>query len=164
VTLDATIGGVTADTYATLAEYTTRAAAFGWTLANTAALNEINLRRAAVAIDVGYSFKGRKRSRDQAREWPRIDTGYIDGWPVASDTIPGDVKGAQMEMAYLIQNGADPLATVEAVIASTRAKAGPVEVETQYQGGLSLPRYTSVLRLLRPYLGAGSGMAEVVRG
>lgn len=164
MTLTATIGSAAADTYATLAEYTARAAAFGWTLAETDAANEINLRRAAVAIDASYRFKGWKRYEDQAREWPRVYAGYIDGWPIDPDTIPQAVKDAQMEMAYLIQGGADPLATLEAVIGRERDKAGPVESEVEYFGGKGLPKYTAVSRLLRSYLSAGSGSAEVVRG
>jgi hypothetical protein len=160
--LDTTIGGAAADSYASAAEYTARAAAMGWTLGTT---QEADLRRAAVAIDALWLVNalGYRQYQTQAREFPRIINDLVNGWPVDVDTIPVAIKAAQMEMAYLIQGGADPLATIDGVVASERVKAGPVESETTYQGGKAQPRYTAVLALLRPYLAAGAGQARLVR-
>ena len=149
--LDTTIGGAAADSYATLAEYTARATAMGWTLGAEAA-NEANLRRAAIAIDTGYTHKGTKAAQAQALAWPRVNVIDGDGYSVSSGTIPQAVKDAQMEMAYLIQGGADPLATVDAVV--KREKIDVIEVE--YQSGSGLPSFTAVTRLLRGYV-ASSG-------
>jgi len=163
--LDATIGGVAADSYATLAEYTARAALMGWTLAATDGENEINLRRAAVALDASYSFRGIKNTVEQAREWPRFsDMGYgagdsFDPYPIRPTEIPPRIREAQMEMAYLIQAGADPLATYTGGV--KRQKVDVIEVE--YAGAAGRPRYDAVDRLLRPYLGAGPGQAQMVR-
>ncbi len=163
MTLTTTIGGALSDSYATLAEYTARAAAMGWTLAADPA-NEVNLRKAALSIDISNSFSGLTVSPDQARQWPRVIVDSVGGWPVSSLTIPQAIKDAQMEMAYLIQGGATPLETDEGAVASTRAKAGPVEVETSYIGGKRRASYPSVSRLLAPYLSSGAGQINLVRG
>lgn len=161
--LDTTIGGAASDSYATAAEYTARAAAMGWTLDAGA---ETDLRRACLALDAMWLNRavGYRQYQTQAREFPRIISDLVQGWPVNPDTIPQAIKDAQMEMAYLIQGGADPLATVEAAIQSKRVKAGPVESETTYAGGgKGLASYTAVTALLRPYLGVGAGQVKLVR-
>lgn len=163
--LDTTIGGAASDSYATLAEYTARAAAMGWTLADTDGANEVNLRRAAMAIDASYTFRGTKNTVEQAMEWPRFDsTGYgtleyFDPYGFSSDEIPPAIKNAQMEMAYLIQGGADPLATFEGSV--KREKLDVIEVE--YTGGRSRPRFDAVDRLLSRYVAAGPGQSRMVR-
>lgn len=163
--LDTTIGGATADSYATLAEYTARAAAMGWTLAGTDEANEINLRRAAVAIDATYGFRGDKHTSAQALEWPRSEAfGYTTGlafdpYPIRSTEIPKRVKDAQMEMAYLIQLGADPLATYTGGV--KRQKIDVIEVE--YAGAQGRPRFDAVDRLLAPYTTSGPGQSRMVR-
>ena len=160
--LDTTIGGAASDSYATSAEYTARAAALGWTLDAGA---ESDLRMACNAMDALWlsGALGYRQYQTQAREFPRIITDLVQGWPVNPDTIPQAVKDAQMELAYLIQGGADPFATIDGIVAAKRVKAGPVESETTYQGGKGLPRYTGVAALLRPYLAAGAGQARLMR-
>lgn len=158
-----TIAAADADSYATLAEYTARAAAMGWTLADTDAANEINLRRAAVVNDKIYSFIGMKQYQFQARSWPRLVDDLVDDWPIDPDTVPGAIKDAQMEMAFLIQGGADPLATVQAGIKRKREKIDVIEEETEYSGALTLPRFTAVDRILRDYVRAGAGQIALSR-
>ena len=114
--LTATIASATADTYATLAEYQARATAMGWTLSGTDAADEANLRRAAVALDALWAFVGYRQFETQARDWPRVTRVVVDGWSVAADTIPQAIKDAQCELAYLIQGGANPMATVDGVV------------------------------------------------
>lgn len=163
--LDTTIGGAAADSYATLAEYTARAAAMGWTLADTDAANEVNLRRAAVALDASYGFRGTKNTTAQALEWPRSEAlGYstglmFDPYPIRPDEIPPRVKQAQMEMAYLIQGGADPLATYEGGV--KREKIDVIEVE--FAGARGRPRFDAVDRILAPYTTSGPGQSRMVR-
>jgi hypothetical protein len=164
MTLDATISGTEADTYAELDEYTAYAAAFGWTLAATDAANEVNLRRAAVAIDAGYEFFGVRQYQFQTRQWPRLDVGIINGWPVNPDTIPQAIKDAQMEMAFAIQGGTDPLAIYEGAISRKREKLDVLEEETEYLGGKARPRFTAVDRILRDYITNGTGQTRMVRG
>jgi len=161
--LDETVAGASTDTYATLAEYQARATAMGWTLSGTDAGDEVHLRRAAVALDSSYSWKGYRGSETQARDWPRDDVGYVDGWWVDGDVVPQAIKVAQMEMAHLIQGGADPLANVDAPIKSKREKVDVIEEETEYAGAKTLPRFTVVDRILRPYVKAGAGQVHMAR-
>lgn len=162
--LDTNIGGSAADSYATVAEYAARADAFGWDVGTTVDM-ELALRRAAVAIDSSYTFRGTKNTVEQAREWPRFsDMGYgsvnyFDPYPVRPTEIPQRVKDAQMEMAFLIHGGANPLATYAGGV--KRQKVDVIEVE--YAGAAGRPRYDAVDRILRPYLAAGPGQAKMVR-
>ena len=162
--LDITIGGASSDSYGTLAAYQAYGALQGWTLGATDAADEISLRRSVQVIDRDNSFVGNAQYQAQALAWPRVTSVYVDGWPINIDTIPQDIINAQFEMAYLIQNGADPFATVTATVSRTKAKAGPVETETEYLGGLSTPRYKALDGLLAPYITSGAGQRAVVRG
>jgi hypothetical protein len=157
--LDTTIGASNADSYATLAEYEARAVVMGWALADTNAANEINLRRAAISIDATYEWVGMKQYQFQARDWPRLVNQLVDGWPIDPDTVPQAIKNAQMEMAYLIQGGADPLATYTGGI--KRQKVDVIEVE--YAGASGRPRYDAVDRLLSGYVTAAPGQSVMVR-
>ncbi|WP_372572904.1 DnaT-like ssDNA-binding protein [Ruegeria jejuensis] len=152
--LDTTIGGASADSYATLAEYRSYAEAMGWCLTLNDITDEINLRRAAIVNDAGHNWLDYRVSADQALQWPRYIARYVDGFPVPADSIPTPVKNAQMEMAYLIQNGADPFATVSTgSVVSERKKVDVIETEATYKDSSALmrPEYTGVDRLLMPY-------------
>ena len=172
--LDTTLSGEQADSYVTLAEYQARGAALGWTLAASDTADEVNLRRAAIALDVTYTWRGVIVQEFQAREWPRYTAeahGYNFGafgtmrdFPIRSDRIPREIKEAQMELAFLIQNGADPLATVDGLVKRKREKLDVLEEETEYFGGQGKPRYPAVDRLVRRYITGGPGQASMVRG
>lgn len=163
-----TIGGATSDSYITLAEWQAY-----WTARNvdlTAhghdASHEANLRRAADHMDRAYRFVGYKQYQTQSRAWPRITTVYVDGWPINADTIPQGIKDAQAELAYLIHEGLDPMATVtNGAVKVQQSKAGPVETTTEYQVGRETPRLVAIEGLLAPYLGAGgAGQVRLLRG
>jgi len=157
--LDTTIGGAAADSYGTLAAYTTYAAANGWTLADTDGANEVNLRRAAQYLDRKHRFIGIKQYQTQALAWPRLVRDLVDDWPIDPDTIPGDIISAQFELAYILQGGVDPFATVTQ--STIRKKVGSIEVETVPSG---TPRLVAVEGLLSRYVKAGAGQVALVRG
>jgi hypothetical protein len=145
-----------ADSYVTLAAYQSYGTARGWTLRDTDAEDEIDLRRAFDTINRNWAYLGTRTSAStQVGAWPR----YIVGLS-ASDEIPTDIKNAQMELAYQIKGGLDPFETFDGTIKS--AGAGPARVE--YLGGSGRPSITAVNGLLRPYLAYGSGQAPVSRG
>lgn len=148
-----------ADSYVTLSAYQAYGAALGWALGDTDAADEINLRRAFQTVNRQWSYLGVKADEGQAGEFPR----YIAESNTNSDEIPQEVMDAQCELAFLIQGGLDPFATVSGVVASTKAKAGPVETETTYLGGLSTSRIVAVEGLLRPYLASGRGQVVLRR-
>jgi hypothetical protein len=161
--LDTTIGGASADSYGTLADYQTYGANLGWTLSGVDATDEQNLRRAAQIIDREYQFKGHTQYQVQALEFPRVDVGLVKGWPVDPDTIPQDIKDAQFELAFLLQGGLNPTATITGVVKVERSKAGPVETETEYQGGKAEPRLVAIRGLLDPYLSFGGNQVRLDR-
>lgn len=165
MTLDVTIGGYSADSFASLAEYTDRASAMGWTLVASTTTQEQNLRRACVALNTMWLQKayGFRQYKLQTLEFPRLYMPLVKGWQILPDTIPQDIKNAQMELAYLIQNGADPLATLTATISEKTVKAGPVESTTKYLGGLGIPQFRVVSLILRPYLQSSDGQAMMAR-
>lgn len=161
--LDTTIGGADADSYGTLAAYATYAAAKGWTLAATDAANEINLRKAADYLDRKYSFIGIQQYQYQALAWPRLTRDCVNGWPVNADTIPKNIANAQFEMAYVLQGGLDPFATIEASVTSDMTKIGPITLDEESLP-TGTPRVVALEGLLRGYIIGGVGQTKMVRG
>jgi hypothetical protein len=161
--LDTTIGGTASDSYGTLAAFETYATSNGWTAAATDALNEINLRKAAKYLDRKYLFIGMQQYQFQARAWPRLVNDLVDGWPIDPDTIPADIISAQFEVAYLLQGGLDPFATIETSSTSESIKVGPITIAGENLP-TSTPRIVAVEGLLRGYIKGGQGMATMVRG
>ena len=165
--LDATVGGASANSFATLAEFTAYAALRGWTLEATDALNEINLLKSMDALVRSYALDGYKTTEAQALPYPRVTSVYIDGYSVGTDIVPQQWKDAEFEMAYLIQGGATPFATVEGgAVKISKVKAGPVESETEYSGARETPRYVAIEGLISPFIKAGSsgGTIRMRRG
>jgi hypothetical protein len=153
LTVETGIGLAAADSYVTLAAYQAYGAARGWTLGADDAADEVNLRRAFDGINRLWSYLGGAEAEDQAGAFPRtLWTG-----------VPQRVQDAQCELAYLMQGGLDPFATIDSSATSETIKVGPISI-----GGESLPtgrpRIVAVEGLLRPYLGAGPGQVRVLRG
>lgn len=161
--LDTTIGGVNADSYGTLADYEGYALGMGYTLAATDAANEINMRKAASYLDRKNQFIGMQQYQFQALSWPRLVNDIVDSWPVDPDTIPLDIKHAQFEMAFILQGGLDPFATIETSTTSESIKVGPITIAGDNLP-TSTPRIVAVEGLLRGYIKGGVGMANMVRG
>jgi hypothetical protein len=161
--LDTTIGGVDADSYGTLDAYEAYATDMGFTLAATDAANEINLRKAAIYLDRKYSFIGLKQYQYQGLSWPRLVNDLVDDWPINPDTIPLDIIHAQFEVAYILQGGLDPFATIETSQTSDMLKVGPITLDAETLP-TSTPRIVAVEGLLRGYIVGGVGMANMVRG
>lgn len=164
--LDTTVGGTASDSYITLAEWQAYWSARGVDLTAHGhdASHEANLRRAADALDRRYSWKGYTVSRDQALAWPRADVGYVGNWDVLSTTIPKAIKDAQAELAYIIHEGGDPLATVTGgAVKRERVKADVVETETEYAAPRETARYVAIEGLVRDYT-LGMDSARIIRG
>lgn len=161
--LDTTIGGTASDSYGTLAAYTAYADSMGWTLAATDAANEVNLRRGATYLDRKNDFFGLKQYQYQARSWPRLVQGLINDWPTDPDTIPVDIINAQFEVAYILQAGLDPFATIETSATSESIKVGPITIAGSNLP-TSPPRIVAVEGLLRAYIRGGQGLIQMRRG
>jgi hypothetical protein len=87
----------------------------------------------------------------------------VDDWPIDPDTIPLDIIHAQFEVAYILQGGLDPFATIETNVTSDTIKVGPITLEAETLP-TSTPRIVAVEGLLRGYIRGGVGMANMVRG
>jgi hypothetical protein len=142
-----------ADSYVELADYQAYGTGRGWTLGSDDAADEVNLRRAFDGINRLWDYLGEAETDDQAGAFPRtLWTG-----------VPQRVQDAQCELAYLLQGGLDPFATIDSSSTGETIKVGPITI-----GGDSLPtgrpRIVAVEGLLRPYLGAGPGQVRMLRG
>lgn len=161
--LDTTIGGTAADSYGTLAAYEAYADAMGWVLTGSDEKQEANLRRAAVYLDRKYSFIGMQQYQYQSRAWPRLVSDLVNDWPIQPDTIPQDIAYAQFEMAYILQSGLDPFATIESSATSESITVGPITIagDTLPTG---VPRIVAVEGLISGYILGGVGQIKMVRG
>jgi len=161
--LDTTIGDVAADSYGTLVAYEAYALGMGFTLAATEAANEINLRKSAIYLDRKYKFIGMQQYQYQGLSWPRLVNDLVDDWPINPDTVPLNIIYAQFEVAYILQGGLDPFATIETSVTNDMIKIGPItlDAETLPTG---TPRIVAVEGLLRGYIKGGVGVASMVRG
>lgn len=108
------------------------------------------------------NFKGNRYTKDQSLQWPRSGV-YIDGFSVAMDEIPNDLKTAQLALAVEIDAGNDPLAPVER--ATKKEKVDVIEVE--YMDGTRdstyAPSYQRYLNKLVSGSASGLGVVGLVR-
>jgi hypothetical protein len=66
-------------------------------------------------------FRGYKRTDDQPLQWPRYEV-YVDWYYVESDTIPRELRNAQMAAAVELHEGNELLAN--------ESDSGPVQQES----------------------------------
>jgi hypothetical protein len=102
VVLDPTVGGATANTYATQAEGVDYALGRPYfELFEAATDDERNraLVRAAQLLDLNVKWHGAPSSEVQALQWPRIGAVGRGGYSITSNIIPIEVKHAQIELA-----------------------------------------------------------------
>tara|TARA_R110000772_G_scaffold42318_1_gene98299 strand:- start:6256 stop:6747 length:492 start_codon:yes stop_codon:yes gene_type:complete len=90
-----------ANTYVSDADYQDYATARGYVIGATAVLREIELTKAVDYLEsMRDRYKGTKVQRDQPLQFPRVSL-FIDGYQTDSNTIPEELKKAQMELAFL---------------------------------------------------------------
>ena len=130
------------------AELTDYAATRGVTL-NLAA--SITLTRALDYIE-SRSYKGAKTDPGQALQFPR------DG----SETVPDDIKTAQLVAAIIYDGGGDPMGPIGPRVLSNTV-VGAV-AQTYSDKGNQTTLYPHLSALLRPYLMSGGMQFEVGRG
>jgi len=153
-----------ADSYVTVAEYAAYAAARGWTIRDTTGEDEQDLRRAYDVLNRKFEFRGRPANEDvQTGEFPRYIFKDQFNYLTPPDEVPQRVKDAQIEIAYIIRGGIDPMAVVETSKTSEKIKVGPIEtdVETIPTGP---PRLTVVEGLLSRYMAASGNQMSLSRG
>ena len=160
-----------ADSYATVADWTTYATSMGWTLTGDAASQEADMRRSYAFLNREYTYLGRRTDAAQTGQFPRFFDEPIDGFSVASDSIPTPIIEAQYEIAWLFNQGNDLFAyTSGAAVKRKKEKVDVIEEETEYFTGSDVQaRILAVEGLLRPYIsgsqpGQNSGNIPLVRG
>lgn len=129
--IDATPGGSTSNSYATVAEADVymgnRPHSSAWLDMETAD-KEAALIWATSLIDATVCFTGSASSGAQALAWPRKGMVNRNGFAIADNVIPPDLKRALFEMSAKVAV-TDPTQVSEAAAAGiTKIKAGPVEL------------------------------------
>lgn len=186
--LDATVGGASADSFATLAEFQSYADAIGYDYSgSTDAAQEIALRKAAFYLNRSYRryWRGYRVANTQSMEWPRRSfpdnhfsyisgfNGILDdsGFEIPIDSIPQEVKDAQCEAAILVLGGVTLEARLErgGAVQSKSVSAGPVSSTTTWSANASTrDRFTTIEGLLSALVtghpGGGMGSGVVSRG
>lgn len=131
LTLVATAGSASANSYATLAEgnayHEAHVYASVWNDA-TDASKEQALVMATRVLDRMYEWTGYTATETQRLLWPRTCIVYPSGWPVPSTVIPDQLKDAVIEFArqlIVADRTADSEIETQGI---TDLKAGPVSL------------------------------------
>jgi hypothetical protein len=128
--LDATVGGTTSNSYATLAEAQAYMATHmygGAWLELDEEVQEQTLMMATRQLEQ-LCYLGTKATAEQALKFPRVGL-KMDGHPVPSDVVPNEMKAAECEQARLNAT-TDPTAPLDAEMQGLkRIQAGSVELE-----------------------------------
>lgn len=174
ITIDATVGGASANSFVTLAEAQTymdgRLNESAWELATTD-----NQNRALVEATRWLSAKqwgGLRVSSTQALAWPRYwaeNPDYQFGGNIYFDStiIPQRVKDATCELALqFVKAGTSDIAALDAKQNIIEKTVGPLT--TRYSDPNIRPQgltaYPSVMRYVGVMLTGDSNSAEVIRG
>lgn len=125
-------GVANSNTYVSDVMFTDYAALRGITIPGTATLREPLLILAMDYIE-GYrdQFQGEKTNYLQSLQWPRHSV-LVDGYDIGADTIPPELKNAQIEAAILVNS--TPLLQSGATLNVQKEKADVLE-RTYFQGG-----------------------------
>jgi hypothetical protein len=155
-------GLANAESYVSVAAASTRQAVLGntnWATLITAEMEEA-LRRATVHMTQAYRTRwtGMRINSAQALDWPRYGV-VVDGYSVASDSVPADIANACADLAFKAASG-DLAPDIERAI--IRERVGPLETEYSAHG-TQVTRYRAIDLALAPYLTGSSAMARLVR-
>lgn len=104
---------------------------------------ELNLRKATQYLDAVYvlRWKGDRSTDTQGLDWPRAHVWTNDGFAVASNIVPQELKDACAALALLAETETllPDIAVSAAGIKRQKNKVGPLEQDTEYIS--SKPRY-----------------------
>jgi len=106
--IDAEVGGVSANSYVSIADadlfFETRSYASAWTSASDEN-KEATLVQATRVVNISYYFLGSISSQTQALRWPRSSVYDQDGRLYADDALPKPLKDAVCDFAlYILQS------------------------------------------------------------
>lgn len=103
-------------------------------------------------------WQGIKKTQAQALDWPRYDV-VVDGYSVASDIVPNEVKIACCELAFRAETE-DLMPDLTQGV--KREKIDVIEVEYDTNSSQS-KRFNAVDSILSPYLTGASNMMRLQR-
>lgn len=160
--LDTTVGGASADSYASLAQAATYHANLGHTTwdATDSEIQEQKLRLATQYLDSRYSWRGVKVAQTQALDWPRSGV-VVDGYTLASDAIPVALRNACCELAYKALT-VDLFADVDTQYVES-VTVGPISRKLSAPRNGGQRRFAVVDSLLRDLVRGGGASVELVR-
>lgn len=151
---------VNADAYIT--SHTTSNAPLAWPDNYGDLEKEVALRIGAQHLDQEYRYRlqGRRRTKAQALDWPRINVTIADGdFTIDHDEIPEDLKRANIHaaLAYSSGIGLNPDKTDPGRVKSEMVKVGPITVDTEWSGSKDdETEYSMIDRLMSRYLMRGN--------
>ena len=177
ISIDATVGGASSNSYVTeveqIAYMATRLNASAWTTVSGTTCTETEksaMVEAARELDV-LVWAGRRSTSTQVRQWPRWSVLNPDspvGFLYDSATVPQRVKDAACELAFQFLNmGTTDLAALDTTL---NIKSKKVDVlETVYAEPFTrakgLKRFPRVWHLIQPLLDlSGAGAFSILRG
>lgn len=151
-------GLANANAYASYADWVAYWTDRGTAPAGAQSVIEQALVRGADYLERRYEWIGQRSTAEQALGWPRL-CAYGEpagGYSAPIEGVPAEVVRANIELAHRALAGElAPDPTVDAsgqVVTSKRDKVGPIETESQFNGGGSstwVKRFPSVDELLR---------------
>lgn len=172
VTIDATAGGSSANSFVTLAEAASyvegRLNASTWE--STATTDQKNRALVEATRELSArSWIGERTTTTQALAWPRqmaVNPDDPNSSYFSSSVVPQRVKDATCELAFqFIKNGTTDIAALDAAHGVRRKRIDVIETEyDNYQRPTGLDRFPSVLRYVRPLLTGSSRILPTVRG
>lgn len=139
LTVEDGTGKTDSDSYVSVTDATTYAAARGITLSGDTAAIEVNIIKAMDYIE-SQNFKGFKFTDEQALQWPRGDV-HIDGYFIDADEIPTQLINALNETVIVENQGSEILPTSERE--TKREKVDVIEVEYA-DGARNNPSYPKI--------------------
>lgn len=155
ITLTATVGSASANSYSTLAEANTYHDGHPYgSVWDTAAGGTDQKNRALITatklLDTWFTWKGSVVGSTQALLWPRVAAVGPNGYEEPSDDIPTRIKDATAELARQLL-AEDRTADNEAEVKGLkRMKVGSIEME--FTGMNSKPIPDAVSALVLPYV------------
>lgn len=180
-----TPGAANADSYVTLVEaaaYFTARGIATWTGSDT--VKENALRLGTSYLDNAYRGRwiGLTATATQSLAWPRVDGSRSlssgctypltdeNGWEIAIDVVPQQIKTATLEAALLAMSGVtlEPTLVRGGAIKSIGKSVGPLRKDITYMDGAPvIDRYLAIEGLLRGLVnstpGSSSGNVRLVR-
>ena len=151
-------GLANADSYVSAADCQAYATAHGLTFDGDAAALDAALRNATIYLDTAYTFRGERKTCEQALEWPRRC--------VPAEGVPREVVSACCELGVRALAGPlwrDVNATAEGAV--TEETIGPITTRYAAARGARADgqtQYAGVTSLLRRWTGPSS-MVRLVR-